>query len=473
MSKLTRKIVACFGMIFAMSVLIAATPATSQKPLTPIQRYSKNSRRFNKRISLNFSNIKTRELLQIMAQFSGVNFVVSDSVSGSMSVHLENIPWQQALEVIMRSQGLGKRHVGNAILIAPASELTKNEVQALKDQQQIKKFAPMTNRIVFLKYANAEDVVKMLGISAESSMLSEGAKINFDKRTNSIWIHDRADMINTIIAQIKKLDKPEKQVLIDARIVKIERPFDKTLGVKLGITQNKHLSGTLEGANTLIGLDSKNIPTAVPLAERLNFSLPAASITGAAGSPASIGLALAKLGSRTYLDLSLSALEREGHIETISSPRLITSNRKPAYIKQGEEIPYEVATSSGATSIQFKDAVLSLKVTPEITPDNRVMLDLVVSNNSKGTEISLSGGGSAIPINLEEESAHILLNNHQTVVLGGVYKRDKQKIVTRVPFFGTLPILGHFFRSTQNVDDKTELLIFITPHIITNPSQLK
>jgi len=307
--------------------------------------------------------------------------------------------------------------------------------------------------------------------SGNNTLLSKRGSVSVDTRTNALWIRDTARNLKGIVHLIKRLDFPVKQVVIEARVVTVEKKFERNLGAAFGISSPRHLSGTLKGANQLAqGISTANV---TPIAQRLNFDLPAGnSIFGVKAQAGSIALAALPIGGVTTLDLELSALEQEGIINLISTPRLITSNQYPAYIKTGEEIPYQESTSSGATSVAFKDAVLELKVTPQITPDNRIILNLTVSNNRAGIPIKLGKDNSAIPIATEEESSRVLLNDHQTVVLGGVYQQTKTKVVTRIPFLGRIPLLGYLFRRTINRTIKRELLIFLTPHIVHKPSDL-
>lgn len=420
-------------------------------------------------ISLNFTNIKIRELLQIIAQFTKLNFIINDNVSGEMSIHLHQVPWTQALDVILKSQNLGERRVGNVIYIAPMDELLKQQVAELEAQKRMQDLAPMQDKVIKLSYANAEDIQKLL-TSKESTLLSKQGSSSIDKRTNSVWIRDTAAHIQTISTLIRQLDHPVKQVMIEARMVQVDRKFERQLGARFGLSNPNSLSGTLQGANELVGANG-DVAT-VPLADRLNFDLPATgTIFGAANTPGSIGLAVAKLGS-SFIDMELSALEQQNELDIISSPRLITSNQEKAYIETGEQIPYQSSTSSGATSVSYADALLKLEVTPQITPDNRVVLNLVVSNNSAGTPVLLSEGGSAIPINTQEEGSRVLLNDNQTVVLGGVYQRQKSNVVQRIPFLGHIPILGHLFTNTDKSKEDSELLIFLTPHIIQKPADI-
>lgn len=431
-------------------------------------------------ISLNFTNIKVRELLQIIAQFTKLNFVINDTVKGEMSIHLHQVPWTQALDVILKSQNLGERQAGNIIYIAPMDELMKQQISELEAKQRMRDLAPLEDKVIRLNYADAEDIQNTL-VSKNSSLLSSRGSTSIDKRTNSIWIHDTASHIRTVEALVEQLDRPVKQVMIEARIVSIDRKFERQLGARFGLSKPSQLSGTLQGANAMQVAGGSVV--AVPYASRLNFNLPATgAIFGSNAVPGSIGLALAKLGS-TYVDMELSALEQQNELDIISSPRLITSNQQKAYIETGKQIPYQSASSSGATAVSFANALLKLEVTPQITPDNRVILNLVVTNDSAGTPVPLTvpggqgqgtqasgGGGSAIPINTEEVGSRVLLNNNQTVVLGGVYQRQKSDVIQRIPFLGNLPLIGHLFKNTDRSHKDAELLIFLTPHIIQKPA---
>jgi len=424
-----------------------------------------------KKISLNFTSIPARELLQVIAQFTHLNFVISDDVSGKMSIHLKDVPWDEALDVILTSQSLGQRRVGQITYIAPLKQLDQQEISQLQAKQKKDALSPLQNHILNLHYAAAEDIAKLLtSPTGSGSLVSARGSVGVDKRTNSILIRDTSKNIRLISTSVKRLDFPTKQVMIEARVVTIERPYEQQLGARFGVSNSSRLSGTLEGANE-IALGAK--PVHVPIKDRLNFNVPATSIFGA--QPASIGLAVARLG-KTFVDMELSALQYTGHVELISSPQLVTANQHPAYIQVGEEIPYQVASSSGATAVEYKDAVLKLAVTPLITPGNRVILHVKISNNRRGKDFLINGGEGAssiaVPIDTEEEESDILVNDHQTVVLGGVYRHENQKIVSRVPFLGEIPVLGHLFKHTSIKNNKNELLIFLTPHIVNKPSDL-
>lgn len=489
-----RKISIVAALLFAMTVgacaddapPLSAAPSdattgeirTPQFDNTPLNRYAGQGP--VEPISLNFTNIKVRELLQIIAQFTKLNFVINDGVHGEMSVHLHQVPWTQALDVILKSQDLGERRVGNVVYIAPVNELVKQQIAELEANQRMRDLVPLEDQVVHLNYADAANIQKILD-TKNYSLLSSRGSTNVDTRTNSVWIRDTPDHVNTVVKLIKELDFPVQQVMIEARIVSVSQAFERQLGAQFGLSGPSHLSGTLIGANTLAGGTSV---ANVPLVDRLNFALPASgSMFGSTSTPGSIGLAVAKLGS-TFIDMELSALEEENDLNIISSPQLITSNQQKAYIETGEQIPYQSSASSGATTVQFAQALLKLEVTPQITPDNRVILNLTVTNNSAGSPVSLNipganggteggnNGGTAIPINTEEEQSSVLLNNNQTVVLGGVYQRSKSNVVIRIPFFGSLPLIGHLFTNTDRKTANNELLIFLTPHIIRRPSQL-
>ncbi|WP_370637297.1 type IV pilus secretin PilQ [Legionella sp. 16cNR16C] len=411
-----------------------------------------------KRISLNFQNIQIRAVLQLLAEFTGINIVVSDQVQGSITLRLNDIPWDQALDIILKTNALDKRKTGNVLLIDKASNLLEQEKNALKAQQAVTNLAPLRSQLIQINYAKAADIAVLLK-DKNNSLLSKRGTLSVDARTNTIWIQDTGAQIEEIRELVKQLDIPVKQVLIEARIVNVTKDFARDLGIRFGISRPTHLSGTLSGANQL----AQNVAPAdvVPLSDRLNVDLAATPVSA---SPASVGIALAKLGDGILLDLELSALESEGRGEVISSPRLITTNQQSAVIESGEEIPYQEATSSGATAVAFKKAVLSLKVTPQITPDNKIMMDLQINQDTPSPQTF-----NGVPAILTKEiQTNVLVNNGQTIVLGGIYKQDKNNSINRVPFLGNLPVVGVLFRNQSTEIKNEELLIFITPRIITN-----
>ena len=440
----------------------------------PEQVTSKGIRASRKGLSFNFQDIDTRSLLQLLAKSSGKNFVISDKVSGRMSLHLKNVSWREVLNIVLKANGLGSRKIGNTILVAPMTDLANNEIQELQAKQQVAQLAPLKSEIIRLKYANAKNIAELLK-GPQGTLLSSRGQVGIEPRTNSLWVRDIASNLSEVRHFVQKLDIPAKQVMIEARIVSIDQNYGRDLGARFGITNGKHLTGTLSGANQLNGgpgagglmpLIQAGAAGVTPFTDRLNFNLPANS----ASRPGTIALGLLNIGGKMLLDMELSALESEGHAETISSPRLITSNQQEAIIQQGEEIPYQRATSSGATSVEFRKAVLSLGITPQITPDNNIILTLKVTENTRGPTIITGSEGfqTALPptINTKEVQSQVFLKNGQTIVLGGIYQRSKQDNITRVPFFGRLPLIGVLFRNKQQSYRKTELLIFITPRII-------
>ncbi len=432
-----------------------------------------------KSLSFYFQNIEVRSLLQLIAKSSGFNFIISDLVKGNVTLNLKNVTWQQALSVILKTQGLTSRQVGNVIYISTIEDITTNEAKILQSADSMSNIQPLKSAFVTLKYATAKDIADVLK-GATGNLLSTRGQVSIDSRTNSIIIRDTAENLRAILPEIKKLDIPAKQVLIEARIVNIDILYEEQLGVRFGTSNTRSLSGSLAGANQLAqGTSVANVGTlgvlgATP-AQRLNFNVPAAALFNGQ-SPGSIGLALAHLG-KVYLDLELSALEGESHAKIIASPRVVTSNQQKAIIQTGEEIPYQESTSSGATSVSFKKAVLSLEIIPQITPNNKIVLKLKATQDSRGTNTAIGATSSGTPItipaiNTQEVQSNVLLNDNETIVVGGVYKEIKRNTWDRIPFFGTLPVIGNFFSHKGVNNEKHELLIFITPKIITAKSRL-
>ncbi|MGL6029049.1 MAG: type IV pilus secretin PilQ, partial [Legionella sp.] len=372
----------------------------------------------------------------------------------------------QALDIILSTQGLEKRQTGNVMLIDTKDAMTKQEAQELENQKVIQKLEPIRSSLLQNNYAKAADIALLIK-DKQNSLLSDRGKISVDARTNTLWIQDTGIKIEEIRELIKELDIPVKQVLIEARIVEMSKDFSQDIGIRWGVSRPTHLSGTLNGANQLAQGVQPAFTTSPrvitqPYTERLNLDLAAAPTSGL--PPASLGIALAKLGDNILLDLELSALESEGKAELISSPRLMTTNQQAATIESGREIPYQEATSSGATAVAFKKAVLSLQVTPQITPDNKILLELKINQDVPAPELY-----NGVPAIITKEiQTNVLINNGQTIVLGGIYKQDKNRAIRRIPFLGELPVIGSFFRNKQTTLANEELLIFITPKIITN-----
>jgi type IV pilus assembly protein PilQ len=408
-----------------------------------------------KSLSLNFQNISIRAVLQILAEFIGLNIVVSDTVQGNISLHLKNVPWDQALQFILRSQGMVAREISGVMMIAPAEEMFAREKKELEAVKQVTELAPLVSELIQINYANATQIAALLK-GTENSLLSSRGSVSVDVRTNTLWLQDIASKIDEVRKLLVQLDIPVKQVLIEARIVLVDKRFEQDLGIDWGLTKANNITGTLRGANKM---KMSGSPDAVAVDDRLNVNFAVDAIK----NPASVGVALVKLSNNTFLDLELSALESEGRGELISSPRLITANQQAAHIEKGEEIPYEESTSSGATSVVFKKAVLSLDVTPQITPDNKIIMNIKVNQDKPSSTLEVKG----VPgIDTREIQTQVLVDNGQTLVLGGIFEQDKSKQVKRVPFLGSLPLIGYAFSSEQEISNRSELLIFITPKIV-------
>lgn len=450
-----------YGYLFAKSVSLAAAarPIFAKKANEKSSHSQfQQSRPSNDRISLNFQEIKVRAVLQILAEFTGINMVVSDKVSGSITLRLIDVPWKEALSIILTTRSLSKRIIGNVMLIAPAEEIIDREKKEFIVQSDLGNLVPLHSDLLQINYAKAQDIAAMLK-EQNSTLLSTRGSLTVDNRTNKIWIQDSEKQVVKIKELIKNLDVPAKQILIEARIVNVTKEVAKDLGARFGVSAPNHLVGRLR-RNDLLKRETITDDT-LPLIERLNFDLAAAPLSG---SPATVGIALAKLGNGIFLDLELSALESEGKGEIISTPRLITTNQQTAVIESGEEVPYQESTSSGATATAFKKAVLSLKVTPQITSDSQILMDLDISQDLPSPRV-FNGVPSIITKELHTE---VQVNNEQTIVLGGIYKQDKHNGLNRVPVLGELPIVGGLFRNRSAVERNEELLIFITPRIITS-----
>lgn len=416
-----------------------------------------------KKLSLNFQDIPVRSVLQLLAEFTGINIVASNSVMGNITLRLENVPWDEALAIILKTQGLAKREVGNILMIAPKEEVLAREKEDLEARKAVTELEPLRIERVQLNYATAEEVAKLLK-SKDVSLLSTRGSVSVDERTNSLLVQDTVSQLAEMRKVLNDLDIPVRQVLIEARIVNVDSNYAKDLGIRWGYTNPKHVSGTLEGANEINNNGLNNSAQGnndsplidVPFTDRLNVNLPVPI-----DNAGRLGIALAKLGNDFLLDLEISALETEGIGEIISTPRVVTANQHEAYIEKGEEIPYEEASSSGATAVSFKKAVLGLRVTPQITPDNKILMTLAINQDSRG-EDTLAGPA----INTRQLQTKVLVDNGQTIVLGGIYEETDRHQVARIPFFGTLPVIGSLFKNTADIHRRIELLIFITPKVV-------
>lgn len=417
-----------------------------------------------KPISLNFQDIPVRTVLQIIADFNNLNLVTTDSVGGNITLRLDGVPWEQALDIILKVRGLDKRLDNNILLVAPADEIAAREKQQLESRNQVADLAPLYTEYLQINYAKAAEVAALLS-SESTKLLSPRGAVSVDERTNVLVVKDTADVIGNVKRMLDILDIPVKQVVIEARMVTIDDGFDEALGVRWGVTKTdghgNGTSGTIEGNDGSGNNDGTSGITRPGVEDRLNVNLP---VTNAAGT---LAFQVARLANGTLLDLELSALEKESKAEIIASPRVTTANQKPALIEQGTEIPYVESSSSGATSVTFKKAVLSLKVTPQITPDNRVILDLTVTQDTKGETVP-TGTGDAVSINAQSITTQVLVNNGETLVLGGIYQQTIKNDVTKVPLLGDIPGLGYLFKKTTSENKKRELLIFVTPRIVTD-----
>jgi type IV pilus assembly protein PilQ len=423
------------------------------------------------RLTLNFQDIDVRSVLQLLADTSGQNIVVSDSVSGNLTLRLQNVPWDQALDIVLRTKGLDKRRQDNVIIIGPTEELASREKAELAAHKEVQELSPTHTEFMQVNYAKVSDLAKLIKTTnAKESMLSARGSLAIDERTNTLLVQDTSDKLADIRRLVQTLDVPVKQVLIEARIVIVTDTFERDLGARFGISTAQQGAGNLLavsgngiGANQIVNAGKGSLP-ATTLNNRYQVNTPAANTNG------SIGISL--LNGSYIIDLELSAAQNEGKSETISTPRVITANQKQATIMQGVEIPYQESASSGATTTQFKLAVLKLKVTPLITPDNRVILDLDVSDDSVGQQVTSATGGSVPSIDTRQILTQVLVNDGQTVVLGGILDTKKSRNANKVPFLADIPVLGYFFRSTADINNKTELLIFITPKILREGSNL-
>ena len=434
------------------------------------------------RLTLNFQDIETRAVLQLLADASGQNIVVSDSVQGSVTLRLQNVPWDQALDIVLRTKGLDKRQEGNVIIVAPSDELAAREKADLSAKKDIQALEPLRSEYLQVNYAKASDIALLLkgssaGASGGNAILSGRGNVSVDNRTNTLLLQDTADRLADVRRLVTLLDIPVKQVLIESRIVIVTNDFERDLGARFGVTATRangtnglyETTGTAAGTDTGISSALSNlttngtvypvsIPTGATATNRYNVNLPVATPAGS--------IALGILGSDFLVDLELSAAQVENRGTVISSPRVITANQKEASIEQGVEIPYQQSASSGATTIDFKKAVLSLKVKPLITPDNRIILDLTVADDSVGTVVVASGGVNVPSINTRTITTQVVLGDGQTVVLGGILETTQSLQTTKVPWLGDVPGLGNLFKETNRADNKDELLIFVTPKIL-------
>ena len=421
------------------------------------------------RLSLNFQNIDVRSLLQVFADFTNLNIVTSDSVTGTLSLRLKDVPWDQALQIVLDSKGLASRRNGNVLWVAPRNELATKEKAELESQQQVTELEPLRSQVFRLNYQSAGDVRNMLlgagaaggaavGGTTTSRILSKRGSLTADTRTNQLFVSDIPSKLEEVQAFLQKIDIPVRQVMIEARIVEADDGFSRNLGAKLGFASNTN--GARYGntyTNVLPGATSDNSPA---------ISLPANGINGV--NAASVAVSLFNAGAGRFLALELSALEADGRGKIVSSPRVVTADNIKALIEQGTEIPYQQATSSGATSVSFKKANLKLEVTPKITPDGNIFLDVDVNKDSVGIQTT-----NGFAIDTKHVQTQVLVENGGTVVIGGIYTQNERTDINKVPLLGDIPVLGNLFKSTAKINKRTELLVFLTPRVLSDQLSLK
>jgi type IV pilus assembly protein PilQ len=420
------------------------------------------------KLSLNFQNIEVRAVLQVIADFTGLNIITSDTVSGNLTLRLKDVPWDQALDIILQAKGLDMRKTGNVVLIAPRDELATKEKLALEARQQITELEPIRTESFQLNYQRAEDFQKIISDSTQRLLSKRGSAV-IDARTNQIFVQDTLAKLDDIRDLLKKTDKPVRQVLIEARIVEASDTFSKNIGARLGYNDTTGAGGQIPGGNSraLIGagLPSTGFYTGqstVPpifVVDPLNSNMAAPGLGGVLAGQFS--LTLMNNAMTKFLNMEISALQADGKGKIISSPRVITADNVEANIEQGTEIPYQQATSSGATSVSFRKATLSLKVKPQITPDDNILMKLNVNKDSVGANTS---AGPAI--DTKQVTTEVLVDNGGTVGLGGIYTQNESSTLTKVPLLGDIPIIGFFFKQDLRSNNKSELLIFVTPRVV-------
>jgi type IV pilus assembly protein PilQ len=433
------------------------------------------------RLTLNFQDIETRAVLQLLADTSGLNIVVSDTVQGNVTLRLQNVPWDQALDILMTTKGLDMRRNGNVIIVAPADEIAAREQAQFEALQALEELEPLRSEFIQVNYAKASELAELIqGGSGGNMLLSERGSVAIHAPTNTLLISDTSSSLANIRRLVTTLDIPVRQVSIETRVVIVNDDYSRELGVRFGTTVVKDnssdgmisMTGTSAGSDTIVGSALDNLtntgqpfPVEIgPADNRYNVNLPVGNPAGA--------IALAILDSDYLVDLELSALQAEGSGRVVSTPRVIATNQREARIAQGVEIPYQESSSSGATTTQFKEAVLSLTVIPQITPDDRIIMDLTVSKDSVGEVVPSATGGFVPSIDTREVVTSVIVNDGETVVLGGIYETEIRDTVSKVPVLGDIPGLGYLFRTRNNVNNNAELLIFVTPRILREGARI-
>lgn len=445
----------------------------SVKPLTTEEKEKRAADRFTytgEKLSLNFQDIDVRSVLQLIADFTNLNLVASDTVQGNITLRLQNVPWDQALDLILKTKGLDKRQIGNVLLVAPADEIAARERQELESQKQIQQLAPLRRDLIQVNYAKAADIAKLFqSVTSADKTADERGSISVDERTNSIIAYQTQNRLDELRRIVSQLDIPVRQVMIEARLVEANVDYSKQLGVRWGgnaSSGNFAVYGK-DGATTV---DSTTGQVFLPGTSTVGGFTSASGVAptpfvdmGVSGSTSGIGVGFMVGGK--MLDLQLSALQSSGNGEIISQPKVVTSDKETAKILRGTEIPYQEASSSGATSTSFKQAALSLEVTPQITPDNRIIMEVKVNKDAPDYQNALNG---VPPISKNEVNAKVLVSDGETIVLGGVFSNTQTKSTTKVPMLGDIPYVGRLFRRDSVTDSKVELLIFLTPRIMNN-----
>lgn len=420
------------------------------------------------KLSLNFQNVDVRRLLQVIGEFTGMNVVVSDTVGGNLTLILKDVPWDQALDIILQQRGLDMRKNGNVILIAPREEIATKEKLEFESRQQIGDLEPLRSESFQLNYHKAKAVFDFLK-NKDQTILSKRGSVIVDERTNKLFVNDTPGRLDDLRRLIAEIDIPVKQVLIEARIVEASDSFSKDLGVRLGFAGRAGDPYRIGGDSSVRGsiATGSNLATGGALVPNYNVNLPAVPRSGSAGA---LAFTLFNSSSTQFLGLEITALEADGRGKVVSSPRVVTADKVEALIEQGVEIPYQQATSSGATSVSFKKANLALKVRPQITPDGKITLTVDVNKDTPSTLVT---GGAGVAIDTKHVKTEVLVENGGTVVIGGIYTQETRYSTARIPVLGEIPYLGWLFRNNKTIDDKSELLVFITPRIINEAMSIR
>src|SRR3954470_2936191 len=440
------------------------------KPVTPDTRGARRGQYTGEKLSLNFQNVEVRAVLNVIADFTDLNIITSDTVAGNITLRLKDVPWDQALEIILQTRGLDSRRSGNVIWIAPRDELATREKLQLEAQQQISDLEQTRTESFQMSYQKAADVQKLLSDPAQRILSKRGSAV-VDTRTNTLFVQDTPSRLEEVRKLIVRIDVPVRQVMIEARIVEADNTFSKNLGARIGLLeqgiQGRAPFGTRAGVGTNVGAELVNTGQAAGLVQGtpvingpgLNSNLPANGLNGF--SAGQLSFILFNSALTRLLSIEISAAEADGRGKIIASPRVLTADQVEALIEQGTEIPYQQATSSGATSVSFRKANLSLKVKPQITPDGNIIMTLDVNNDAPGATTA-----AGVQINTKHVKTEVLVENGGTVVIGCIYSQNHRTDITKVPFFGDLPIVGWLFKNTSTQSSKNELLVFITPRVV-------